>query len=137
MDRLTTGDKRAPERAVPEGASGRRSSAGAVLRRLGEPALLACATVALLVAVAWRAADATSGVDLGAALTAVGAQLPVTLPAAVLVSLAMALNTAAGAGVLRLVRRAPFASWADVVLAGVAGAVVLDVSLLSLLGGLG
>ena len=99
--------------------------------------MLGLAGVALLVATAWRASDPTSGADVGAAFSATAAQLPVTLPAAVVVSSAMALDVAAGAAILRLARRAPFAAWSDAVLAGVAGAVVLDLALMSVLGGLG
>ncbi len=78
-----------------------------------------------------------SGVKPGAVVTAVVGQLPVTLPAVLAVSAAMAVNVAAGAAVLRLARRAPFATWTEAVLAGAAGAVVLDVALMSILGGLG
>ena len=118
--------------ATTSGLPGRRRLAPGA-----EAPLLGLATVALLAATAWRAADPSTGADVGAALAATAAQLPVTLPAAVLVSAAMALDVAAGAAVLRLARRAPFAGWGDAALAGLAGAVVLDVALVSVLGGLG
>ncbi len=117
--------------------SGRATRRRRGAARTGESILLVTATAALLAATAWRASDPGAGADVGAALSALGAQLPVTLPAAGLVSLAMALNVAAGAGLLRLVRRRPFADWAEAVLGGAAAAVVLDVALVSLLGGLG
>ena len=126
MERRAAGDGHAGS-----GRTGRLAGARA------EPALFTLASAALLAAIAWRAANPASGANLGAVLAAIAAQLPVTLPAAVLVSAAMALDVAAGAGLLRLARRAPFASWADAALAGVAGAVVLDVALMSVIGGLG
>jgi len=61
----------------------------------------------------------------------------VTLPAAVGVSLAAALDLAAGAVLLRAARRSPFRTWADLLLAGFAGAILLDAGLLFVLGGLG
>lgn len=70
-------------------------------------------------------------------LDAIAAQLPATLPAAVLVSGAALADIAAGAVVLVLLRRAPFRAWSDLVLGGFAGAILLDCLLVFVLGGLG
>lgn len=105
--------------------------------RTREAALLVAAAALLILAVGWRASRTGSGVDLLAAAASIGRQLPVTLPAAVLVSAAMALDVVAGAGLIRALRRRPFASWTEAVLAGAAGAVLVDASLVSVLGGIG
>lgn len=122
-------------RQGPAPASRTRSHAD--VRHLLGALVPTAATAALVAAVAWRAADHMVGLSLPAAFSAVAAELPVTVPAAILVAAAMALDVAAGAGVLRLVRRRPFATWTDAVLAGLATSVVLDVALLSVLGGPG
>ncbi|MGO9178699.1 MAG: hypothetical protein ACLQHS_05410 [Candidatus Limnocylindrales bacterium] len=122
-----------PRRADPDGASGARH--GAYERAL--TLLLLGAAGALGVGVAARAADPTVGFSPAAALDALAAQLPVTGPAALALSGAMALELAAGAIVMRVLRGAPFPSWSDALLEGYAGAVVLDVLLLFGLGGEG
>lgn len=70
---------------------------------------------------------------LTGAATAIAGQLAITLPAAVATVLAGAVNIAAGAVVVRLVRRTPFASLTELVLAGFLGAVLLDVALVCML----
>ena len=92
--------------------------------------LLLVAAAALGVGVAARAADPTVGFSPAAALGALAAQLPVTGPAALALSVAMALELAAGAILMRALRRTPFPSWSDALLEGYVGAVVLDVLLL-------
>ncbi len=122
-----------PRRADPDGASGARH--GAHERAL--TLLLLGAAGALGVGVAARAADPTVGFSPAATLDALAAQLPVTGPAALALSGAMALELAAGAILMRVLRGAPFPSWSDALLEGYAGAVVLDVLLLFGLGGEG
>jgi hypothetical protein len=145
MQRAAREDRVVPEDSgVPEDEgspmslrSPLRDTAGPSRASGGEAVLLVAATVALLVATASRASSPATGFDLPAVLSALAGQLPVTLPAALLVSAAMVLNIAAGACALRMVRRAPFAGWQEAVLAGMAGSVVLDVALVYVLGGIG
>jgi hypothetical protein len=92
---------------------------------------------ALLLEVALRRGDPLEGFTFGGALAGIAGQLPVTLPAAVAVSVAAAVNAVAGAVILRLARRTAFRSWSDLVLAGFAGAVVLDALLVFVLAGVG
>jgi uncharacterized membrane protein len=82
---------------------------------------------------------AYAGTDFSPAgtLAAIAGQLPVTLPAALLVSALAVLDLAAGAVVIRVLRQAPFSAWSDLVLGGFAGAVLLDCLLVFGLGGLG
>ena len=105
--------------------------------RRAETALLLLAAVALVVGVAARQADPIEGFSAGGALAGLTSQLPTTLPAAILVTIAMLLDLTAGAVLLRLVRQAPFATWSDLLLGGFAGAVLLDALLLFTLGGAG
>lgn len=81
------------------------------------------------------------GTDLGSSwergLAGVATQLPVTFPAAVLVFGSAVLQLAAGAVVIRALRRAPYASVTDAVLGGLVGAVVIGLAALMLLGSLG
>ncbi|MEK6191480.1 MAG: hypothetical protein AABM41_04035 [Chloroflexota bacterium] len=81
------------------------------------------------------------GTDLGSSwergLTGVASQLPVTFPAAVLVFGSAVLQLAAGAVVIRVLRRAPYASLTDAVLGGLVGAVIIGLAALMLLGSLG
>ncbi|HEY5436348.1 MAG TPA: hypothetical protein VIK13_14020, partial [Candidatus Limnocylindrales bacterium] len=95
------------------------------------------AAVALVVGVATRQADTIEGFSPGGALAGLVSQLPTTLPAAILVTIAMLLDLTAGAVLLRLVRQAPFATWSDLLLGGFAGTVLLDALLLFALGGAG
>ncbi len=99
--------------------------------------MLGVAAVALLAAVWSRRLDALEGFTLGGAAGGIASELSTTLPAAILVALAVALDLAAGAALVRLLQRAPFATWTDVLLGGYAGAVVLDLVLLFTLGGAG
>ncbi len=99
--------------------------------------MLALAAVATVAGVWSRSGDALEAFSLGGAAGGIASELSTTLPAATLVTLAMALDLAAGAALMRLLRRAPFASWTDVVLGAYAGAVVLDLMLLFTLGGAG
>ncbi|HLY13413.1 MAG TPA: hypothetical protein VKR24_03615, partial [Candidatus Limnocylindrales bacterium] len=87
--------------------------------------------------VASRAGDPLEGFSFGAALAGIASQLPVTLPAALAVSVAGTFNVAAGALLLRAVRSSPFRTWSDAVLAGFGGAILLDVLLVAVLGGAG
>ena len=105
--------------------------------RRAETALLLLAAAALVVGVATRQADPIEGFSAGGALAGLTSQLPTTLPAAILVAIAMLLDLTAGAVLLRLVRQAPFATWSDLLLGGFAGAVLLDALLLFTLGGAG
>lgn len=99
--------------------------------------LVGLAGIAGLVGGAAWLADGELGFDLAAALGALGGLLPETLPAAVLVLAAVALNLAAGGVLARLVLGVPFRTRADAVLAAFATAVLLDLALLVVLGGLG
>jgi hypothetical protein len=81
--------------------------------------------------------DSAIGSDPAGALASIGDQLPTTLPAGLLVSAAAAANLAAGAVLARAVAGGPFAGLAQALLAGLAGAVVLDGLLMLTLGGFG
>ena len=95
------------------------------------------AIAAIGVGLAWLAPTDLLGFDRAAAMTGVIGQLPITLPAAIFVLAAMAANVAAGAVVVAIARRQPFASLAEAALAGLAGAIALDAVLLFVLGGPG
>ena len=71
------------------------------------------------------------------ALSGVFGQLLVTGPAALLVLVATTLQIAAGAAFMRLVRRAPYQTLADALLAGLVGAVAIGLTSLFLLGSIG
>ena len=105
--------------------------------RQAETTLLLLAAVALVVGVATRQADTIEGFSPGGALAGLVSQLPTTLPAAILIAVAMLLDLTAGAVLLCLVRQAAFATWSDLLLGGFAGAVLLDALLLFALGGAG
>ncbi len=90
-----------------------------------------------MILVALGVAYSGPGFSPAGTLEAIAAQLPATLPAAILVSAAALADIAAGAIVLGLLRRAPFHSWSDLVLGGFAGAILLDCLLVFVLGGLG
>ena len=81
------------------------------------------------------------GTDLGSSwergLAGVVSQLPVTLPAAVLVFGSAVLQLAAGAVVVRALGRAPYQTMTDAILGGLVGAVVIGLVALMLLGSLG
>ena len=77
------------------------------------------------------------GFDPNAALEGVLGQLSVTLPAAVLVFGAAALDLAAGLVLARLLRNKPFDSLAEAVVAAMVAAVIKDTFLLGTLGAFG
>ncbi|MGH2462788.1 MAG: hypothetical protein ACRDFZ_04070 [Candidatus Limnocylindria bacterium] len=94
------------------------------------------AVAAILVGI--RMLDGTTlGSSWEGALAEVASQLPVTFPAAVLVLGSAVIQLAAGAVVIRALRRAPYGSVIDAVLGGVVGAVVIGLVALMLLGSLG
>ena len=125
--------------ACPAPSSGSRCSVGRTARRgqRAPHAVLLVAAAALGVGVAARAADPAVGFSFAVAVGAIASQLPVTGPAALALSAAMALELAAGAVFMRALRRTPFPSWSEALLEGYAGAVVLDVLLLFALAGEG
>ena len=85
----------------------------------------------------WLQGSEDLGFDPGGALDGVLSQLAVTLPAALLVLGASALELAAGLVLARLARNAPFDSLAEAALAAMVAAVLKDTLLLGLLGGFG
>ena len=99
--------------------------------------VLVAAAGALLVGVWVRSFDPILGFAPAAVLSGLAGQLAVTVPAALLVGAATLLDVAAGAVLLRLMRRAPFATASDAVLGGFGGAIVVDALLLFVLGSAG
>ncbi|HUG30712.1 MAG TPA: hypothetical protein VMQ65_09410, partial [Candidatus Limnocylindria bacterium] len=77
------------------------------------------------------------GFDAAAALNGVLSQLSITLPVALLVLAATALELAAGLVLARAARRRPFDSVAEALLAAMVAAVLKDTLLIGLLGGFG
>lgn len=75
--------------------------------------------------------------DVAGALAGVASQLPVTLLPAAFVALATAMDVAAGAVLIRILRRSPFDSFAEAVLGGLIGSVAKGTVLLFGLGGVG
>ena len=73
----------------------------------------------------------------GGAVAGILGQLPATLPAALVMLTAAALNVTAGAVLVRHVAGRPFWTPAEAALGGVLGAVLLDIVLLGALGGTG
>jgi hypothetical protein len=102
-----------------------------------ETGLLVAASVALLVGVMLQLRDPLLRSSVAGALAGLAGQLATTLPAAILVTVALLLDLVAGASVVRWLRPKPFASPSDAVLGGYAGAVLLDVALLAILAPLG
>jgi hypothetical protein len=84
----------------------------------------------------WLLISGPMGFRPDGVVAGIASQLPTTLPAAVLVLGASALNLAAGAVLARLARRAAFPSLAETILAAFVGAVLFDIALLYGLGGL-
>ncbi|MCI0346400.1 MAG: hypothetical protein L0221_13305, partial [Chloroflexi bacterium] len=101
-------------------------------RALRVVAVLGIAATAI--GVAWLEPSEALGFGRGLGWVA---HLSTTVPAAVLVVAACAANLAAGAVLIALAMRRPFASFIDAALAGLAGAVALDALLLFSLGPLG
>ena len=85
----------------------------------------------------WLRTSDQLGFDVGAALDGVVSQLGVTLPAALLVLGASALELATGLVLARLVRRTPFDSIAEALIAAMVAAVLKDTVLLGVLGAFG
>ncbi|HSL97334.1 MAG TPA: hypothetical protein VK831_02060 [Candidatus Deferrimicrobiaceae bacterium] len=77
------------------------------------------------------------GFDAGAAVSGMLGQLSTTVPAAVAVAAVAVFDLAAGLTVARLARRTPFASLGEAITWATVGAVLKNVVLLGLLGGLG
>ena len=82
-------------------------------------------------------ASGPMGFDGKGVVAGIASQLPTTLPAAILVLGASALNLGAGAVLARLARRAAFGSLGEAILAAFVATVLLDVVLLLGLGGIG
>lgn len=116
--------------------SGAGPAVGGERGRSGLTLVFGLAAVALVAAVVVRQAD-PNGFSIGGALAGIASQLPVTLPAAILLGVASLANGLAGAVLVRLVRGVPFRTWSDLVLIGFGAAVLLDCSLVFSLGGLG
>jgi hypothetical protein len=93
--------------------------------------------VAFFVGLAMLAGSEDLGFDAGEALSGVLGQLRVTLPAAILVLAATALELAAGLVLARAARSRPFHSVAEALLAAMVAVVLKDTLLLGLLGGFG
>lgn len=85
---------------------------------------------AFLLGLTWLQGSAKLGFDSGKALEGILSQLSVTLPAAILVLAASALELAAGVVLARAARRQPFDSYADAFLAAMVAAVLKDTLLL-------
>ena len=79
----------------------------------------------------------TIGADPIRTLAAVSSQAAATVPAAILIMAAALLNLTAGAILVRLMSGSPYGSFAQASLAGLVGAVALDLVLLGSLGALG
>jgi hypothetical protein len=84
----------------------------------------------------WLLISGPMGFRPDGVVAGIASQLPTTLPAAILVLGASALNLAAGAVLARLARHAAFPSLAETILAAFVGAVLFDIALLYGLGGL-
>lgn len=82
-------------------------------------------------------ADAEIGASWNAALRGLRSQLPTTGPASLVMLVCAGGNLLLGASLMRALRGVPFASWAEAAVRGLAGAVVLDLLLLGLLGPVG
>lgn len=92
---------------------------------------------ALALGLTLLAPSAAIGFEPGRAVQGILSQLPVTLPAAVLLLVITAVDLGAGLTLARLVRGSPFTSITDAVLAAFAAAVLKDLALLAILGQVG
>jgi hypothetical protein len=92
---------------------------------------------AFLIGLAWLRTSDQLGFDVGAALDGVASQLAMTIPAALLVLAASALELAAGLVLARLARRTPFESIAEALIAAMVAAVLKDTVLLGVVGAVG
>ncbi len=93
--------------------------------------------LAFFLGLTWLQASEQLAFDPGAALDGVLSQLAVTLPAAILILGATALELAAGLVLARQVRRRPFDSSAEALLAAMVAAVIKDTFLLGTLAAAG
>ena len=92
---------------------------------------------AFLLGLTWLQTSEQLGFDPGAAVAGVLSQLAVTLPAALLILAASALELGVGLVLARAVRRRPFDSSAEALLAAMVAAVLKDTLLLGTLAGVG
>jgi hypothetical protein len=92
---------------------------------------------AFLLGLVWLHGSDKLGFDLGEALDGIGGELGITLPAALLLLAASALELAAGLVLARAVRRGPFDSAAEALLAAMVAAVLKDTLLLGTLAAFG
>ena len=92
---------------------------------------------AFLIGLIWLQTSEKLGFDAGGALDGVISQLPVTLTGGLLILAATAFELGAGLVLARAVRRQPFDSFAEALLAAMVAAVLKDTLLLGLLGGFG
>ena len=81
--------------------------------------------------------DSAIGGSISAAVRGMGSQLSTTAPAALVLIAAMVANAFAGALLIRLLRGRPYESVTEAAIFGFPGAVLLDVLLLGVLGGVG
>ncbi|MEX2538207.1 MAG: hypothetical protein WD646_06110 [Actinomycetota bacterium] len=77
------------------------------------------------------------GASWAGAWDGIASQLGTTVPAVLIVLLVSVVNLFVGAIVLRIVRDAPYESWGDAAVHGLAGAIAFDLVLLAVLGSLG
>ena len=112
--------------------SGFRAREGIALDLVGVAGL-----AAFLVGLTWLRDSEKLGFDPGQALDGIAGQLAVTLPAALLILAATALELAAGLVLARAARRAPFGSAAEALLAAMVAAVIKDTLLLGTLAAFG
>jgi hypothetical protein len=99
--------------------------------------VVASGLIGLAVGLALLAGSPRLGFDLGAAVEGVASQLGTTLFPAVAVLVATSFNVFVGACGVRLLRRSPYRSVAQLAVAGVVGAILLDVACLFVLGSIG
>ncbi len=92
---------------------------------------------AFLLGLTWLQGSEQLGFDPAAALEGVLSQLAITLPAALLILAASALELGAGLVLARALRRRPFDSYAEALLAAMVAAVLKDALLLGTLGAFG
>jgi hypothetical protein len=92
---------------------------------------------AFFLGLTWLRTSENLGFDVGKAIDGILGQLPVTLPAALLILGATALELAAGLVLARAARNRPFDSIAEALIASMVVAVLKDTLLLGVLGGFG
>ncbi len=94
-------------------------------------------TAVLWAGLAQISASPAAGFSFSGAAEGLASQAPVTVPAAILIAAATALNVLVGAVALRLLGAPPFRTLSELIAAGFAAAVVVDSAALFVLGGLG